>query len=68
MGSTELLWRKVNSNTMQRPQDVVYKRFLLPGLLHDEMSSTFLCDLDERITGHVLHTYTAIDASLTSIH
>lgn len=54
--TTDLLRREIDSDTMQRPEDLVNERLLLSGLLHDKMSSTLLCDFDERITRHILYT------------
>lgn len=41
---------------MKQAQNLVYKRLLFSRLVHHEVSSTFLGDLDESITGHVLDT------------
>ena len=41
---------------MQHSQNFVDEGLGLAGLLHDEVATTLLCDLDERITRHVLYT------------
>jgi hypothetical protein len=41
---------------MQKAQNLIHKWFLLSRLVHHEVPSTFLGDLDESITGHVLDT------------
>ena len=41
---------------MQKAQYFIHERFLLSGLLHYEVSTAFLCDLNESVTGHILHT------------
>ena len=51
-----LLWRQVDSNAVQHPQDLVHKRLSLPCLLHDEVATALLGDLDERVARHVLDT------------
>jgi hypothetical protein len=40
---------------VQKTQDFIHERFLLPGLLHHKVSTAFLCDLNERVTGHILY-------------
>lgn len=45
---------------MQQPEDLIYERFLFPGLVHDEVPSAFLRNFDERIAGHVLHTFVCL--------
>ena len=50
---------KIHSDPMQQSQNLIDERFLLSGLLHDEVTSTLLRNLDESIAGHILYTYTA---------
>ena len=49
-----LLRRKIHRDTVQRSQNLVNERLVLARLLHDKVSSTFLGNLDERITRHIL--------------
>jgi hypothetical protein len=51
------LWREIQSDSVQRAQDLVNERFSLSRLLGDEMTTALLSDLDERIACHVLDTY-----------
>lgn len=53
------MWRKVYSDTMKHTQNLVNEWLGLACLLHDEVTTAFLRDLDECIAGHVLHTCTA---------
>jgi hypothetical protein len=41
---------------MQETQNFIHKRFLLSGLLHYKVSTAFLCNLNESVTGHILYT------------
>lgn len=53
---THLLRSQVHRDPMQSPQDLIDERLMLARLLHDEMSSALLRNLDKRITRHVLDT------------
>ena len=54
---TDLLRRQVNCDPVQHPQDFIDEWFRLLRLENHEMASTFLSDLNERVTSHVLNTY-----------
>lgn len=48
--------RKVHGDPMKHAQNLINERLSLACLLHDEVTTALLRDLDERIAGHVLHT------------
>lgn len=52
-----LLSRKVDGYPVQQTENFIYKWFLLARLLHHKVTATFLSNLNECITSHILHTY-----------
>jgi hypothetical protein len=52
----DLLRREVDRYPVKRPQDLIDERLVLARLLHDEVTATLLCDLDECVARHVLNT------------
>jgi hypothetical protein len=55
-GGAHLLRCQIDSDAVQRSQDLVNERLVLACLLHDKVSSALLSDLDERVARHVLDT------------
>jgi hypothetical protein len=53
---THLLRIQIDSSAIQMPEDFFDKRLLFASLLHDEVSATFLRNLDEGVAGHILNT------------
>jgi hypothetical protein len=45
---------------VQHPENLIDEWLGLSSLLHDEMATALLGNLDERVTSHVLNTCTAI--------
>lgn len=56
MTMMHLLRGQVHGDPVQEAQNFIHERFLLSGLLHHKMSTAFLCDLNESVTGHILYT------------
>jgi hypothetical protein len=57
---TNLLRRQIHSNPMEKAQNLINKGFLFTRLLHNEMTATFLRDLDESIASHILDTFVGL--------
>ena len=53
---TYLQRREIHRDALQVAENVVNERLSLAGLLHNEMPSALLRDLDERVASHILHT------------
>lgn len=47
---------QVHGDAMEVAQDLVDEWLRLAGLLENEVPSAFLRNLDESVTGHILHT------------
>lgn len=51
-----MLGREVDGDSVEQPQDFINERLLLSRLLHYEMASALLSDLDKCVASHVLNT------------
>lgn len=57
----DLLWGEIHSNLSHVPNNLVDERLSFPQLSGDKVTPTFVCNLNEGITSHVLNTYSQVN-------